>query len=97
MGWWLAGIAALGVGMPATSGGAHESRSSFAQVLARLRIADIRETVLDRRRSNGFRDPIVVVRAVEAKVDVVERALETVSLGLAIAELCVEATEEDEP
>jgi hypothetical protein len=67
-------------------------RAQFLQVLARP-IADLK--VLD-RKLDGFRDPIVLVHAVEAKVDLVERALETVSLGLAIAELCVEATEEDD-
>ena len=68
-------------------------RAQFLQALARP-VADLK--ALDRKLA-GFRDPVVLVRAVEAKVDLVERALETASLGLAIAELCVEAAEEDEP
>lgn len=44
-----------------------------------------------------FREPILVIRAVEKQADRVERALETASLGLALAEIVVRAVEDDEP
>ncbi len=50
------------------------------------------------KKLDRFRRPVVFVRAVEAKADMTERALETISLGLALAELYVRAGEpEDEP
>lgn len=42
-----------------------------------------------------FQEPIVVMRAVEARVDMIERALETASLGIALAEIAVRAVDEE--
>ena len=51
-----------------------------------------------RKKLERFHEPVVVVRALEAKADAVERALEALGLGLAVAEVCLGASEEeDEP
>ena len=47
-------------------------------------------------RLERFHKPIVVLRAIEAKADMAERALETVSLGLALVELYVRAGEPED-
>ena len=76
-------------------------RAQFLQVLARP-LADLR--VLD-EKLDGFRRPVEVVTVALAKVDMVERALETASLGISIAEVLVggrradreDAEEDEEP
>ena len=60
-------------------------RAQFLQVLARP-LADLR--ALD-EKLDRFREPIEVVTVALAKVDMVERALETASLGISIAEVLV--------
>jgi len=60
-------------------------RAQFLQVLVRP-LADLR--VLD-EKLDRFREPIEVVTVALAKVDMVERALETASLGISIAEVLV--------
>ena len=74
-------------------------RAQFLQVLVRP-LADLR--VLD-EKLDRFREPIEVVTVALAKVDMVERALETASLGISIAEVLIggrradrEDDEEDE-
>lgn len=47
------------------------------------------------KKVDRFRKPVVLVQTLQAKADMVDRALETVSLGLALAELYVEAGEEE--
>ena len=69
-------------------------RAQFLQALARpledLRVAN--------RKLDRFRRPVTLVREIEAKADMAERALETVSLGLAVAEIWARSNEEeDEP
>jgi hypothetical protein len=45
-----------------------------------------------------FRRPVAALRAVEAKADMAERALEAVSLGLALLDVCARTNDaEDEP
>jgi hypothetical protein len=72
-------------------------RAPFLEALTRP-LADLQ--VLD-ARLDAFRHPVEVVSVAWEKVDAVERALETVSFGLAVAELLVGAeqadAEEDEP
>jgi len=51
-----------------------------------LPLADLR--VLD-EKLDGFRRPVEVVTVALAKVNMVERALETASLGISVAELLV--------
>lgn len=48
------------------------------------------------RKLDRFRRPVLILRQVEAKADMADRALETLSLGLALAELYVRAGEEEE-
>ncbi len=50
------------------------------------------------RKLDHFREPVVIVRAVEAKADSVERALEALGLGLAVAEVFFDPNDpEEEP
>jgi hypothetical protein len=67
-------------------------RARFLQSLARP-IEDIEAAS---RKLDAFRRPVTVVRAIEAKADVVERALETLSLGLALVEVCAGSNEEED-
>lgn len=69
-------------------------RAHFLQALAQpLEDIDVAYQKLE-----PFRRSVAAACAVEAKVDMAARALETLSLGLALAELYVEAGEkEDEP
>jgi hypothetical protein len=47
-------------------------------------------------RLEHFHKPVAVVRAIEAKADMAERVLETVSLGLALVELYVRSGERED-
>jgi hypothetical protein len=67
-------------------------RTQFLQALTR----PFEDIEIAGQRLQRFREPIVVMRAIEAKAAKVERALETASLGLALAEIVVRAVEEDE-
>jgi hypothetical protein len=49
------------------------------------------------KKVERFRKPVLVLRSVEAKADLAERALETLSLGLALTELYIRAGEDEEP
>jgi hypothetical protein len=68
-------------------------RARFVQALTQP-LADIESAG---RRLQRFREPVVVLRAIDAKAAKVERALEAVGLGLTLAEILVRAGEEDEP
>ncbi len=46
------------------------------------------------KKLERFGEPIVVVRALEAKADAVERALEVLSVGLAVAEVFFDPDDE---
>ena len=67
-------------------------RARFVEALTRP-LEDVRAAA---QRLERFREPIVVLRAIDAKAARVERALETVGLGLTLAEILVRAVEEDE-
>lgn len=68
-------------------------RTRLLQMLARP-IEDI-ETAS--KKLDAFRRPVTVVRAIEAKADMAERALEALSIGLALVEVCAGSGEgEDE-
>jgi hypothetical protein len=67
-------------------------RTRFLQALARP-IEDIRAASA---RLDRFREPVVLVRNVEAKVDLAERALEALSLGLGLTELYLRSRQEEE-
>lgn len=49
------------------------------------------------KKVERFRKPVAVLRSIEAKADMAERALEALSLGLALTELYVDAAEDEEP
>ena len=49
------------------------------------------------KKVDRFRKPVAVLRSIEAKADMAERALEALSLGLALTELYVGAAEDEEP
>ena len=66
-------------------------RARFLQALAQP-LEDIEAAG---RKLDRFRRPIVIVRAVGAKVDMAERALETLSLGLALAEVLTNANDDE--
>jgi len=67
-------------------------RARFLEALTR----PLEDIEVAGRKLERFREPIVVLRAIEAKADKVERALETASLGLALAEIVVRAVEDGE-
>jgi hypothetical protein len=60
-------------------------RAQFLQVLAQP-LADLR--ALD-EKLDRFREPIEVLNVALAKADMVERALETVSLGISVVDVLV--------
>ena len=49
------------------------------------------------KKVERFRKPVLMLRSIEAKADLAERALETLSLGLALTELYIRAGEDEEP
>jgi hypothetical protein len=67
-------------------------RTQFLRALAR----PIEDLKVGAKNVERFREPVAVLRAVEARADMAERALETTSLGLALLEICVRAASEEE-
>ncbi len=68
-------------------------RPQFLRALAQ----PLEDIEIAARKVDRFRKPVAVLRSIEAKADLAERALETLSLGLALTELYVEAGEDEEP
>ena len=68
-------------------------RARFLDALIRP-FADIKTAS---EKLEHFREPVIVIRDLEAKADMAERALETLSLGLTVAEVYFDArSAEDE-
>ena len=67
-------------------------RNRFLQALTQP-IEDIKEAG---RRLDRFNEPVIILKTIDAKAAKVERALETLSLGLTLAELLVPPGDDDD-